>query len=210
MIVQISTSRAPHGRSQKTQKSLRTPLEASVSFLPSAVASRYHSLKLIFSLAFDETYTTGSEARKAIGAGGSAQGKFKVVEGDASVDVGIQNNFKEDRAYEMFSYNDVQILAKFSDYAGQVKEDLLITMLRRAGPWNPDDVASLQNWRSFYNSFGTHVIIGVQYGSRLSFVNMSTPLLRLCLLQFRPSGYRTTIQRSSTTSRLTLGPLIMV
>ena len=122
--------------------------------------------------AHTDAYQTGSEARKELAVGGSAKGRYEVVSGDASIDVAIQRMFQDNRQYAMFSYNDRKLFANFGDYGNEVNEDLLYEKLSRAYPWEPTNIESIRRWRTVFSSLGTHVIIGVEYGSRLSLVSL--------------------------------------
>ena len=49
-----------------------------------------------------ETYMSGSATKEALRAGGSASGRYEVLTGGASVDIGMQTMFHDQYSYALF------------------------------------------------------------------------------------------------------------
>ena len=62
-------------------------------------------------------------------------------------------------------------------YEKLVNEDNLLFAIHRLPTFDASKPENLQAYRDLFSSIGTHVIIGVTYGSRLTFVGFATTML---------------------------------
>lgn len=69
-------------------------------------------------LASFNSFKSGKEAAEATSYGGSLSGRYKVVEGDASLDRDVQSMFQDSYQYAMFSYHEVML-----QYGGQIGQN---------------------------------------------------------------------------------------
>lgn len=133
--------------------------------------------ELILVLDDIRSFESGIEAASALRFGGELSGRYEVVQGDASIDVGISKIFHDSFQYGLYSYGQSSIELSFETWADQVAEDVLETWTARLRRWDPTNADIVNDYRSFFTIVGTHIVTGVDYGSRLALVSLWLLLL---------------------------------
>ena len=121
------------------------------------------------------TFQDGKSAASALAAGGSLEAKYKVVQGDATIDVGVAKQFQESYEYGLFDFHNTMYSVDFvgeNGYQEDVAEDKLLWAVHRLPPFNPRQKDTVRAYRDLFSQVGTHVIIGATYGARLTFVSL--------------------------------------
>lgn len=113
----------------------------------------------------------GSATKAALRAGGSASGRYEVVTGGASVDVGIQTMFNDQYSYALFEAQQQSLQVRILNYGKLINEDSMENQIASLPPFNKGDKYSLRSYRSLFETSGTHIITEVSYGARLSLVS---------------------------------------
>lgn len=118
-----------------------------------------------------ETYVNGSTTKEALRAGGSASGRYEVVTGGASVDVGIQTMFNDQYSYALFEAQQQSLQVRILNYGRLINEESMGNQIASLPPFDKGDRFSLKSYRSLFETSGTHIITEVSYGARLSLVS---------------------------------------
>ena len=127
------------------------------------------------------TFEDGKQAAFSINADTSIQASYLAVEGelggDASGSYAINKCFSEKMQYYMFAYNQRLILAKLQDFISILDEEYLLRRLQRLPKFDGVNITSIQAWRAFFATLGSHTIVSVSYGARLQLVSPSSILI---------------------------------
>ena len=121
------------------------------------------------------TFKDGESASSALKAGGQLEAQYKVVKGDSSVDAGVQRQFSNSNQYGIFDFHRTFFDVSFAGDAGYQKnaaEDRLYSAVHRLPKFNAGDKSVVRVYRDLFSSIGTHVIVGMTYGARLTFVSL--------------------------------------
>lgn len=103
-----------------------------------------------------------------------------MVEGDATLDRGVEKMFQDSFQYALFSYEAKQLQVSFDSFKDNVNEGFLRQMVNRLKPFNLRDTNIIRQYRNFFRLIGTHIVTTTTYGSRLSLVSLtrsSRPIL---------------------------------
>lgn len=116
------------------------------------------------------TYSSGSEASSAFSANASLSASYLAVSGGASASYSIDKTFTSDNQYAFYSFNGDLYAAKLRNYLDIINERRLKARVEtRPKPFDSSD-KTVQDYRDFFTSFGSHVIIGTSYGARYQLV----------------------------------------
>ena len=127
------------------------------------------------------TYKTGSATKEALRTGGSASGRYEVVSGGASVDVGIQTMFNDQFSYALFEAKEQSLEVRILNYGRLINENSMENQIASLPAFNKSDKLSLRSYRSLFETSGTHIITEVSYGARLSLVSFYNHVIYLGL-----------------------------
>ena len=116
------------------------------------------------------TFKNGSATKEALRTGGSASGRYEVVTGGASVDVGIQTMFNDQFSYALFEAREQSLEVQILNYGKLINDESMENQIASLPPFNKSDKFSLRSYRSLFETSGTHIITEVSYGARLSLV----------------------------------------
>ena len=108
-------------------------------------------------------------------AGGSLEAQYKVVKGGATVDAGVQKQFSDLYQYGIFDFHHTLFNVGFAGgggYQENLAEDRLLSTVHRLPTFNAHDKFVVRAYRDLFSSVGTHVIVGMTYGARLTYVSL--------------------------------------
>ena len=118
-----------------------------------------------------QSFYSASSAVSALKAGTKFAAQYNFVKGDGSVNVGVSNSFKEGYNYALHSFQYENINAFFTSTVDVLQTKLLSLYMDRCPTWDPNDADTINAFNTFFDVTGTHVITGVNYGGRFSFVS---------------------------------------
>lgn len=87
----------------------------------------------------------------------------------------IDKTFSDDKQYAMYAFNQFLLTASFDDFAGAINDTDLparLVNMQYFDPTSPDFPNILSSYKSFFATFGSHVITGTNYGARLTLVRI--------------------------------------
>lgn len=119
-----------------------------------------------------KVFKTGSEAFNELKFGGKLAGKYKVVEGDASLDLSLRGTYKDSMQYFIFDFQYTMLQVEFVEWGKNIARDKLSEILFRLPRFDETKKDSIRAYREFFSLVGTHVVIGATYGARLSIVSL--------------------------------------
>ena len=119
----------------------------------------------------------GSATKEALRAGASASGRYEVVTGGASVDVGIQTMFHDQYSYALFEAQQQSLQVRILSYGTLINHDSMENQIASLPPFDKGDKFSLRSYGSLSETSGTHIITEASYGARLSLVSVSTHVM---------------------------------
>ena len=81
----------------------------------------------------------------------------------------VSKAFQEKYQYALYEYNAPQLQVKFLDYKKDVEWPFLSDSVKRQpSPFDSSDAKIVESYRKFFNLLGTHVIVGVSFGARMT------------------------------------------
>ncbi|KAI4168387.1 MAG: hypothetical protein LQ343_006472 [Gyalolechia ehrenbergii] len=113
------------------------------------------------------SYKTGKDAAFAIGVDTKVAAAYTAVSGGVSASYAIGKTFREEYQYGLFSFNEVRIHVTMPDYSKNVNERILRERMARIEPFNPSDQDNIQQYKSLFETIGSHIIDAASYGARL-------------------------------------------
>ena len=120
-----------------------------------------------------QTFKSGSEASEALAAHLSGSLSYKIVQGDAYVDAGIENKFSDNKQYAMFGFTGSLVTAEFAPATGYkpyINDEDLLDQMNVLAPWDENNATTKEDFMTFFETMGTHIVKQADYGSRLSLV----------------------------------------
>ncbi|OAX36797.1 hypothetical protein K503DRAFT_772164 [Rhizopogon vinicolor AM-OR11-026] len=112
------------------------------------------------------TYSTGTEASSTFQADASLSVRYMAVSASASASYALEKSFKRDDQFAFYSFNADTYLASLRDYADLLNETALTKRLDNMPKFDGGDDHSLAEWKDFFASFGSHIILNASYGAR--------------------------------------------
>lgn len=109
-------------------------------------------------------------AESSLDGGGSLSIRYKIVQGDASVDAGIHKVFQQDYQYGLFGYTTQMATVAYNDEESDFDEAQMRFYVDRLQPFDPTNRYTVSKYKALFHLIGTHVITKVNYGARLSVV----------------------------------------
>ena len=117
------------------------------------------------------SFKDGATAARALVYGGSLEASYKVIlQADASLDRSVEENYQDFYQYGMFSSHAQLVQASITDYGDAINEEVLRDYVDKLARFDQTDTAIVQDYKLLFQLLGTHIIIEVSYGSRLSLV----------------------------------------
>lgn len=118
------------------------------------------------------TYRSGSEASSSFQAEASLSVRYLAVSGSASASYATEKSFRQENQYAFYSFNADTYAASLRDYADLLNESALKRRIADLPvPFDGSNSDHVKQWRDFFSSFGTHVIINCSYGARFQLVS---------------------------------------
>lgn len=121
-------------------------------------------------IANHNTWKSGQEAIKSLSADMSLSGKYMAFKCDASASYAMNKSFNTESSYDLFSYVKTHAIVKLTHLAKSMDETEILKIVQDYKPWNEKDKATRDDYRSFYELNGSHIIIGCDYGAKFSMV----------------------------------------
>ena len=117
-------------------------------------------------------YKDGSSATTDIKIGGSLEGRYEVVTGDASINAGVQKQFSETYQYGLFTFYQNLLNVDFDEYKNNIDEKVMLNLIQGLKHFNQNDPDIVASYRQIFTLLGTHIIIRATFGSRLNMVSL--------------------------------------
>lgn len=117
-------------------------------------------------------YRNGKEAFDDTKIGGRLKGRYEVVSGDVSLDMGLRHSFQDNYQYLMMSYDQKAVTASFQNWGPSLNTVALKRLVSILPDWNPENERTVHKYRGLFANAGTHIITEATYGSRLSLVRL--------------------------------------
>ncbi|THU80323.1 hypothetical protein K435DRAFT_736321, partial [Dendrothele bispora CBS 962.96] len=93
------------------------------------------------------------------------------VTGGPSVALATEKHHRRNVQYAYYCYSDNKYLAFLKDYGGLLDVDSILQAIRALPtPFNSTNSQVVQKYKDFFQRFGTHVIVKVNYGAHLQLV----------------------------------------
>lgn len=119
-------------------------------------------------------FTTGSEAFDAFKTSGSMSARYLAVSANASASYALDKTFMKGNQYAFYSHNADTYRVSMKNYADLLNEAALKKRLDGLPkPFNENNDKNIGQWKDFFASFGSHVIINLSYGARFQLVRYS-------------------------------------
>ncbi|KAF7795731.1 hypothetical protein EIP86_006897 [Pleurotus ostreatoroseus] len=112
------------------------------------------------------TYKTGTEAASSLTADASLSVRYLAVSASASISYALDKSYKREDQWAMYSFNADTYLASMRNYVDLLAETRLKNRLEDMSPINGNDKNSVEEWKEFFASWGSHVIINARFGAR--------------------------------------------
>ncbi len=127
------------------------------------------------------TFADGNSAATALKVGGRLEGRYEVVTGDVSINVGVSKSFQQELQYAFFTFSQAQLQVTFDSYKGHIDEKVIGSLLQGLPHFDGRDANVMNIYKEIFTLLGTHIIVQVSYGSRMTMVTRfgSSHLARL-------------------------------
>lgn len=124
------------------------------------------------------TYKSGSEANSYFGADASLSVRYLGVSGSVSASYATEKMFRQENQYAFYSFNSSTYVAVLRDWADLLNETALKRRLETMPrPFDENNESHVNEWKEFFDSWGTHVILNATYGARYQLVSLLMPVL---------------------------------
>ena len=129
------------------------------------------------------TYATGNDAQKAFRADAGLPARYLAVTGtDTAVVLAHDRSFIRENQYAFYSFTNSAYSARLVDYADFLNEAALLRGVEDLPQrFDGDDDKVLDAYKSFFQRFGSHVIVNANYGARFQLVG-NTHIVHLFVL----------------------------
>ena len=113
------------------------------------------------------TFRTGSEASEKFENDASLSAKYLAVSGSVSTQYATEKSFRRENQYSFYSLNSEVYQASLREYADLLNGDALKSRVKQLPkPFDPTKPNEVKDWKDFFATFGTHVIVNCTYGAR--------------------------------------------
>ncbi|KAF9487886.1 hypothetical protein BDN71DRAFT_1348694, partial [Pleurotus eryngii] len=117
------------------------------------------------------TYKSGSEANSYFEADASLSVRYLGVSGSVSASYATEKMFRQENQYAFYSFNSSTYVAVLRDWADLLNETALKRRLETMPrPFDENNENHVNEWKEFFDSWGTHVILNATYGARYQLV----------------------------------------
>ena len=147
--------------------SLRMSLLVNVRTDPLCADSGSSSTTLVASYTL---FKSGTDAANSFQADASLSAKYMAVSGSVDATYSINKTFHNEYQYALFAFNQHLWLTQFEDFASSIQEALIKNRVTQLKPFDSNDNAVVDTYRSFFKTMGSHCITGASYGSRMQLV----------------------------------------
>jgi len=113
------------------------------------------------------TYRNGTEASNSLKTDAGLSARYLAVSASASVSYSIEKTYRREDQWAMYSFNADTYLASLRDYFDLLAETALARRLEEIPPiGDGSNKDVVQDWKDFFASWGTHIIINSKFGAR--------------------------------------------
>ncbi|KAG6369321.1 hypothetical protein JVT61DRAFT_15040 [Boletus reticuloceps] len=114
------------------------------------------------------SYATGTDVQKAFRADAGLPARYLAVTGtDAAILLAQDRSFIREYQYALYSFTHSAYAARLADYDDLLNESALLRGVEDLPQrFNGDDERVLDAYKSFFERFGSHVIVNANYGAR--------------------------------------------
>ena len=134
------------------------------------------------------TYRTGTEASSSLKTDVSLSARYLAVSASTSVSYSIDKTYRREDQWAMYSFNADTYLASLRNYADLLAERALANRLEQLEPiGDGSNQEMLNEWKFFFASWGTHVIINSAFGARFQLVGLRINPSRFAISHLWPA-----------------------
>lgn len=118
------------------------------------------------------TYKNGTEASSSLKIDTSLSARYLAVSASTSVSYSIDKTYRREDQWAMYSFNADTYLASLRNYLDLLAETALARRLEEMVPIGDGSNKNVvQDWKDFFASWGTHIIINSAFGARFQLVS---------------------------------------
>lgn len=103
----------------------------------------------------------------SIGGEGEDEGEVQV-----SVLEAVSASLRPETQYAFYSFRSSQYIAALRDFDSLLNTDLLLEAIRPLPSFDPENQSTVEVYRKFFRSFGSHIVTSVEYGASLRNVSL--------------------------------------
>jgi len=118
------------------------------------------------------TYNSGKEASSAFLVDVSLGARYMAFSGSVSTSYSVEKTFRKDDQFALYAFNASLYGAGLRNYADLLNQKALENRLLEMPHPFSDKPDTIREYRSFFASFGSHVIINSSYGMRFQLVRL--------------------------------------
>ena len=132
------------------------------------------------------SYATGNDAQKAFRADATLPARYLAVTGtDVAIVLAHDRSFIRENQYAFYSFSNSAYAARLADYDDLLNQTALLRGVEDLPQnFNGDSEDVLAAYKSFFQRFGSHVIVNASYGARFQLVcvTLTESCTHLCSL----------------------------
>ena len=124
------------------------------------------------------TYKNGAEATNAFLADANLSARYMAFSRSASASYSVEKTFRREEQFALYAFNASFYNAALRNYIDLLNTTALVNRLSTLPQPFKSDEATLREYKSFFTSFGSHIITNTGYGARFQLVcGCFTPFL---------------------------------
>jgi hypothetical protein len=116
-------------------------------------------------------FHNGSDAANEFNAHAEIAAQFSSVSGSVGLDYANKSTFSAEHQYYLYSYVQDLVQVHMKNWGSHLDENILAQAVTDMPAWNSDNPKVRLQYRALFGLYGSHIIIGASYGSRLSLVS---------------------------------------
>lgn len=117
------------------------------------------------------TYKNGVETASALKVDTSLSARYLAVSASTSTSYSIEKTHRREDQFALYSFNTDTYLASLRDYSDLLNESSLLNRLEDMVPiGDGSNNTVVQDWKDFFDSWGSHVILNSGFGARFQLV----------------------------------------
>ncbi|MCJ1292858.1 hypothetical protein MMC34_004411 [Xylographa carneopallida] len=115
---------------------------------------------------FDQ-YKNGTEAAATIEGSANAAANYLCLSGSAGLSYSITKTYQKSYAWALYSFKEYLLQAQLVDFGDSINESNLTNRLSNIDPFDSNNPSVVNQYKVFFDTMGTHVVVGATYGASL-------------------------------------------